>query len=74
MNALGARTLEAWMPKRREVSNKYQIFRVEDEKEEAIGTIKAEEESGVVKVDGRQRGGKKRVAKDQERSAKKKDE
>ena len=49
----GLRSLEAWMPKKIEVSNKYQIFQVENEKEEVIGAIKAEEESGVVKGDGR---------------------
>ena len=37
------RTLEAWMPKKIEVSNKYQIFQVENAKEEVIGAIKAEE-------------------------------
>ena len=36
---------EGWINK-----NKYQTFQVEDEKEEAIGAIKAEEESGVVRV------------------------
>ena len=46
----GLRSLEAWMPKKIEVSNKYQIFQVENEKEEVIGAIKAEEESGVVRV------------------------
>ena len=46
----GLRSLEAWMPKKIEVSNKYQIFKVENEKEEVIGAIKAEEESGVVRV------------------------
>ena len=43
-------TLEAWMPKKVELTNKCQIFQVEDEKEETIGAIKAEEESGVVRV------------------------
>ena len=43
-------TLEAWMPKKVELKNKYEIFMVEEEKEEVIGAIKAEEESGVVRV------------------------
>ena len=43
-------TLEAWMPKKIEIRNKYQILQVEDEKEEAIGATKAEKESGVVRV------------------------
>ena len=47
LEAPGARTLEAWMPKKIELRNKYQV---EDEKEEAIGGINAEEESGVVRV------------------------
>ena len=40
------------MPKKMELRNKYNIFQVEDEKKEAeaIGAIKAEEESGVVRV------------------------
>ena len=43
-------TLETWMPKKVEITNKYQILQVEDEKEEAIVAIKAEEENGVVMV------------------------
>ena len=43
-------TLEAWMLKKVELTNKYQIFQVEDEKEKAIGAIKNEEESGTVRV------------------------
>ena len=43
-------TLEAWMPKSVELSTKYQKIQVGEEKEEAIGAIKAEEESGVARV------------------------
>jgi hypothetical protein len=45
-------TLEAWMPRKIELKNKYNIFQVEEEKKEAeaIGAIKKEEESGVVRV------------------------
>ena len=52
LEAPGARTLEAWMPKKIELRNKHNIFRVEENEEEAeaIGAIKAEEESGVVRV------------------------
>ena len=40
-------TLETWMPKKVEISNRYHIFQV---KEKENGTIKAEEDSGVVRV------------------------
>jgi hypothetical protein len=45
-------TLEAWMSRKIELKNKYNILQVEEEKKEAeaIGAIKAEEENGVVRV------------------------
>ncbi len=47
------RTLEAWMPKKVELKNKYHVFQIEAEGEEdveEISAVKAEEENGVVRV------------------------
>ena len=44
--------LEAWMPKKVEMGNRYRIFQVGEEQKEAeeIRAIKAEEDSGTVSV------------------------
>ena len=44
--------LEAWMPKKVEISNLYRIFQVEEEKKEAeeTGAIKTDQDNGVVRV------------------------
>ena len=54
-------TLEAWMPKKVEISNRYRIFQVEEEKKEAeeIEAKKVEGDNGVIKGDGGQWCGKK---------------
>ena len=67
-------TLEAWMPRNLELNNRYKIFQVEEETKEpeTIGTIKAEEESGVVRVTVDSDAAKKRVAAKQKRSPEKK--
>jgi hypothetical protein len=47
------RTLDAWMPKKVELKNKYHVFQIEAEGEEEveeISAVKAEEENGVVRV------------------------
>ena len=45
-------TLEAWMPKKAEISNRYRIIQVDEEKKEAKepGAITAEDGSEVVRA------------------------